>query len=540
MKPRGKGGWWQEGRLEPAASDLRKGIVYLVGAGPGDPDLVTVKARRLLERCDVVVYDALIPYELVATLPAEVERCYVGKKAERHSLPQTEINALLVKLALQGNRVVRLKGGDPFVFGRGGEEAKYLRRHGIPFEIVPGITSGVAAPAFAGIPCTDRQAASHVTFVTGHKAVGKASSGVPWDWVAQARSGTLIIYMGVSEIGKIVDRLLEEGMSPSTPAAAVERGTFPTQRTVTTTLSDLPAKVVELAVKPPTIFVIGEIVKLQEKLEWFHKKPLSGVRVMVTQPGDQAAPLYRALRERGAEVLAYPTISTTEHFCADDWDVLRGIATDERWLVFTSENGVRYFLTRWCAEVGDLRGLSGYRIAAVGAKTVHALEVRGIVPDFVPTRATTSCLVEELADDPRLSNAVVVRVRGNLGDDYVETGIEQTGARVFPLRVYQTIYAQWPAEVKEELFLYPPDVIMFTSGSAVEGFAANLDEPELKRLTAEATVVSIGPSTSKSIRSHGMTVGLESRRRTMRSIVDELLAHCRSVPLTKRSHAPGE
>jgi uroporphyrinogen III methyltransferase/synthase len=522
MRTRGKRGRWQEGQWRPTASDLRKGIVYLVGAGPGDPDLITVKAKRLLEHCDVVVYDALIPYELVATLPAGVERRYVGKKAERHSLPQREINALLVELASQGNRVVRLKGGDPFVFGRGGEEAKYLSEHGVPFEIVPGITSGVAAPAFAGIPCTDRQEASHVTFVTGHKAVGKVSSSVPWDWVAQARNGTLVIYMGVSEIAKIVERLLEGGMPPDTPVAAVERGTFPTQRTVTT-----------------TIFVIGEIVTLHGKLDWFRRKPLSGVRVMVTQPGDQAAALYRALRERGAEVLAYPTISTTEDFHPDDWDALRRIAADERWLVFTNENGVRYFLKRWSTAVGDLRGLLAYRIAAVGAKTIQALQARGIVPDFVPTRATTSCLVEELAENPRMSDAVVVRVRGNLGDDYVETSMEQTGAEVFPLRVYRTIYAQWPAEVKEELFLYSPDVIMFTSGSAVEGFAANLEEGELRRLTEEATVVSIGPSTSKSIRSHGMTVGLESRRRTTRSIVEELLAHCRAVPLTENTDTPG-
>jgi uroporphyrin-III C-methyltransferase len=243
-------------------------MVYLVGAGPGDPDLITVKAKCLLEQCDVVVYDALIPYELVATLPAEVERRYVGKKAERHSLPQQEINDLLVRLASRGNRVVRLKGGDPFVFGRGGEEAKYLREHGIPYEIVPGITSGVAAPAFAGIPCTDREEASHVTFVTGHKAVEKLSSSVPWDWVAGARNGTLVIYMGVSEIPKIVDRLLAGGMPPDTPVAAVERGTFPTQRTAITTLSELPDKVVELGVKPPTIFVIGKIVNLQKKLEW--------------------------------------------------------------------------------------------------------------------------------------------------------------------------------------------------------------------------------------------------------------------------------
>ena len=511
------------------SSERRKGIVYLVGAAPADPELITVKGRSLLHECDVVVYDSLIPYELVATLPAAVGRQYVGKKTDRHSLPQQEINDLLVRLASQGKRVVRLKCGDPFVFGRGGEEAKYLREHGIPYEIVPGITSGVAAPAFAGIPCTDRNEASYVMFLTGHKAVDKVSSSVPWDWVAGARNGTLIIYMGVSEIERIVSRLLEGGMPPDTPVAAVERGTFPTQRTVTTTLSDLPGKVVELGVRPPTIFVIGEAVKLQKKLEWFREKPLSGVRVMVTQPGDQAAALYRDLREQGAEVLAYPTIRTAEDLRAEDWDALGGITTDERWLLFTSENGVRYFLQRWCETVGDLRGLSAFRIAAVGAKTIHALQARGIVPDFVPTRATTDALVEQLAENPKLSGGVVVRVRGNLGDDYVEESMKQTGAEVIPLRVYRTIHTRWPAEAKEELLTYPPDAILFTSGSAVDGFVANLDGGDLTQLTREATIVSIGPLTSKRILSYGMTVGLEARRRTTQSVVDELLTHYQAV-----------
>ena len=227
MTPPDERSWWHESRWPPMDSKPRKGMVYLVGAGPGDPDLITVKGKHLLEHCDVVVYDALIPYELVATLSADVERRYVGKKAERHSLPQQEINDLLVRLASRGSRVVRLKGGDPFVFGRGGEEAKYLKEHGIPYEIVPGITSGVAAPAFAGIPCTDRNEASHVTFLTGHKAVDKVSSSVPWDWVAGTRNGTLVIYMGVSEIPRIVDRLLARGYAARYAGGGRRTGNLP-------------------------------------------------------------------------------------------------------------------------------------------------------------------------------------------------------------------------------------------------------------------------------------------------------------------------
>jgi uroporphyrinogen III methyltransferase/synthase len=515
------------------SSEERKGLVYLVGSGPGDPDLVTVKAKHLLEHCDVVVYDSLIPYELVATLPIEVARRYVGKKSGRHSVPQPQINELLVQLASEGKRVVRLKGGDPFVFGRGGEEAKYLREHGIPYEVVPGVPSGIAAPAFAGIPCTDREEASYVVFLTGHKASEKLSSSVPWDWVAQARGGTLVIYMGVAEIRNIVSRLLDGGMPPETPVAAIERGTFPTQRTVTTTLSELPDKVVEFEVKPPTIFVIGKIVNLQKKLEWFHTRPLAGVRVMVTQPGDQAAALYRDLRDRGAEVLPYPTISTAGDFRADEWEALRAISNDDRWFLFTSENGVRYFLEQWCATVGDLRSLVGYRIAAVGAKTIHALDERGLVPDFVPRTATTGALVRQMTEDLQLEDASVVRVRGNLGDDGVEKAMRKAGARVLPLHVYRTSHRKWRREMKEELFDYPPDFIIFTSGTAVGGFAANLDGDELERLAAGAVVVSVGPFTSHSIRSHGMTVGLESSKHTTQSIVDELLTHHRTMVLRR-------
>ena len=270
-----------------------RGIVYLVGAGPGDPDLITVRARYLLDRCDAVVYDSLIPYELILTLPAHVEHHYVGKEAGRHSLPQPEINALLANLASAGKRVVRLKGGDPFVFGRGAEEAEYLGEKGVRYEVVPGITSGVAALAYSGIPCTDRRDASYVVFLTGHKAVDKVSSGVPWEWVAKARNGTLVIYMGVAEISNLVDALNAHGMPAGTPAAVVERGTFSTQRLVTTTLSNLPAEVAEHGIKPPALFVLGEVARYSEKLHWFRgQAPVRGAGHgdAAGRPGGAAVP----------------------------------------------------------------------------------------------------------------------------------------------------------------------------------------------------------------------------------------------------------
>jgi len=514
-------------------SESHKGIVYLVGAGPGDPDLITVRAKYLLEHCDAVVYDSLIPDELVLTLPADLDRRFVGKKTDKHPLPQEDINDLLVRLASQGKRVVRLKGGDPFVFGRGAEEAAYLRQHGIRYEIVPGITSGVAAPAFAGIPCTDRTDASFVMFVTGHKASDKILSDVPWDWVGGARKGTLVIYMGVSEIENIVGKLLSAGMPPDTPAAAVERGTVSTQRIVTTTLSDLPGKVAELHVKPPTIFVIGTVVNHHETLRWFRDRPLFGVRVMVTRPADQAATMYRDLRELGAEVLAFPTIDTAEDFRPDEWDALRKIKTDKRWLMFTSENGVRYFLKQWFATVGDIRRLSDYRIAASGDGTIRALNAFDIAPDFVPTTGTTAALAQQMGERLDLAGGTLVRVRSSGGTDSAFEALGEKGAKVISLPVHRTFHIKWPVATKEKLSAYPPDVIIFTSGSAVDGLADNLDRNELEELGKGATIVSVGPATSRVIRSHGMDVTMESKEHTIPAIIEELLSRHRSNPLKR-------
>jgi uroporphyrinogen III methyltransferase/synthase len=514
-------------------TEIGDGIVYLVGAGPGDPDLITLRAKHLLAKCDVVVYDSLIPYELVLTLPGEVEHHYVGKEAGRHSLPQEQINELLATLASQGKRVVRLKGGDPFVFGRGGEEARYLEQRGIAYEVVPGITSGVAALAYAGIPATDRSAASFVMFVTGHKAVENAATGAPWDWIAGARGGTVVVYMGVSEIGAITGRLLRAGMPPGTPVAAVERGTFSTQRSLTSTLANLSSDVERHSLKPPSLFVIGEVARFHDTIRWFEKRPLFGVRIMVTRPADQAEPLYRELRELGAEVLAYPTISTDEDLHPEEWEALRDLREEQRWLVFTSENGVRYFLKQWFENFGDIRGLRDYKVAVAGGGPVRALNAEHVEPDFVPARTTTEALAQEMAEKLELANATVIRVRGNLGDDRLEKALEKAGAKVIPLRVHRTFFRDWPPEAREKLFAHPPDVIVFTSGSSVKGLARNLEGKDLERLAAGALVASIGPSTSRVIRSLGIEVGLESKKSSLPALVQELVARHTMHPLKR-------
>lgn len=503
----------------------QKGSVFLVGAGPGDPDLVTVKAMRLLERCDVVVYDNLVPDEIVATLPPEIERRYVGKKAGKHTLSQSGINALLVELAEAGKTVVRLKGGDPFIFGRGGEEAQFLKEHGIPFEVVPGITAGIAAPALVGIPCTDRRKVSSVTFVTGHRATENAVSEVPWEWVGQSKAGTLVVYMGVSEIESIVERLMQAGMAPTTPSAAIERGSLPTQRIVCAPLSGLADKVRANGIRPPAIFVIGETVNLHESLHWLEERPLFGARVLVTRPADQAHPLYRALRRLGAEVQPFPTIATTGISDAAGWLAIRSLEACKRWLVFTSQNGVRYFVGEWLTHMGDIRGLCHYHIAALGGGAVRALKDRLIVADYAPTGANTAELARRMTTELDLRDATVVRVRGTLGDPSLEETLSDAGVRVIPLEVYHTFPLAWPLEVKEKILAYPPDFALFTSGPAVAALAANLNDEERREAFAKTTVVSIGPSASKAVRDQGLLVTLEVKSRTIPGMIEELSSY---------------
>jgi uroporphyrinogen III methyltransferase/synthase len=507
----------------------KSGTVYLVGAGPGDPGLITVRGAQLLSRCDAVVYDYLIPDELVATLPPRVEKHYVGKRAGRHSLPQEKINELLVDLASSGKSVVRLKGGDPLIFGRGGEEAAFLREHGVPFEIVPGITAGTAGPAYVGIPGTDRHKASSITFLTGHRASDKATPAVDWEWVAHA-AGTLVIYMGVSELPSIAAALIEHGMEPDTPAALIERGTCPTQRIVRCSLAALPEKAQSVGLEPPALVVIGHVVDLADTLKWFERKPLFGLRVMVTRPSDQAGWVYARLRELGAEVLPYPTIATEADYDKSGWEQIDKDRSERRWLLFTSENGVRYFMERWL-ESHDVRSLAGFKVAAVGFGTARALNVYRLTPDFVPTKATVAELARQMAEQCEVDGAYVVRVRGNLGDDTAERTLQEAGAGVLSLPVYRTFTHAWTPEMKEKLFEYPPDVIVFTSGSTADGFVENLTAEERERLTGKAAIVSIGPSTSAVIRSHGMKVALEAVHHNIPAVIDELVGFHREHPI---------
>ncbi len=501
------------------------GIVYLIGAGPGSPDLITVRGLELLSRADAVVYDNLIPAELIVRLPETVDKIYVGKQADRHTLPQDQINELLVRLAGEGKTVARLKGADPLVFGRGGEEADYLKANDIPFEIVPGVTAAAGATAYSGIPCTDRRLSAWALLATGHKAADGELPTVPWEWVAQARNGTLIIYMGVGQVREIVASLTDGGLQSDTPAAVVERATLPTQRVYTGILGELPDIVVREQIHAPALFIIGQSVSLRARIDWFGRRPLHGKRIMVLRPADQAAMVYASLRELGAEVLPYPTIATRPHMDQQAWEKVRQIDAAERWLAFTSENGVRYFMSQFPHIVGDLRALAQYHIAAVGVGTSRALAQYGLQADFLPDKATVVELGRQLADQHAMAGAQVVRVEGNLSDETIPNTLRAAGAEVIRLRVYETYHPRWADGLKERLLRHRPDIIMFTSGSTVDGLFEILNDDEIRSLTEDALLSSIGPSTSDTIRGKGLQVTIEATEHSLPGMIDEIMSH---------------
>lgn len=499
------------------------GTVYLVGAGPGDPELITVRGRRLLHEADAVVYDNLIPLEFIVGLPDRIERVYVGKESSLHALPQDDINMLLVTLARQGKMVVRLKGGDPCMFGRGGEEATVLREHGVPYEIVPGVTAGTAALAYAGIPPTDRRAASTVMYATGHRCMSRENL-VNWSWIAKSHDTTVVIYMGVKELPSIAERLIASGMDPDMPAAVIERGTHADQRVITARLDNLAAEAERAHVRPPALIVVGDVVRLRQDIDWFGHLPLAGKRVLVTRPADQAEAAYLGLRRLGAEVLPYPTIATRDATTEASWQRVLNVLAVNQWMVFTSENGVRYFMPQFLRRVGDVRMLWAYKIAAVGYGTASALEKYHISPNFVPSKATTAALADELARAYVIRGATIVRVRGNLGDERVERRLEEAGATVVPFQSYETFMPLWAPHLKAKLLKEPPDFILFTSGSACDGYVQNLSPAERQQLQS-ARIVSIGPSTSDVIRGHGLDVAVEAEVHSVEGAITALATH---------------
>lgn len=482
--------------------------VFLVGAGPGDPGLLTLRGAELLGRADVVVYDRLAHPSLVDLSPAGAERIYVGKAPGNVELQQDDINALLVEHGLAGRMVVRLKGGDPFVFGRGGEEAEALSVAGVAFEVVPGITSAIAGPAYAGIPVTHRGVSTHVTIVTGHEDPAKGTTDV--DWAALARAGgTLVILMGAGHMAEIAQQLIDGGRAPGTPVAAVRWATRTEQRTTRATLGTIA----DLGVESPSVIVVGEVAALD--LSWFESRPLFGRRVVVTRAREQASELRSRLEELGAGVIELPSIALEPvSFEVPD---LSGFA----WLVFTSANGVIAFFDEGLQPRGlDARALAGVKVAAIGPGTAAALAVRGVRADLIPDRFVAESLVESFPTSGGKGDRVLI-ARAAKARDVLPGGLTSKGYEVEVLTVYRTVVAvPDPADV-ESVRSGAVDCLTFTSSSTVTNFCTlvgKLPEPQ-------PLAVCIGPVTADTARSLGIRVDAVATEHTIDGLVDTLLAH---------------
>jgi uroporphyrinogen III methyltransferase/synthase len=495
-----------------------RGIVHLVGAGPGDPRLVTVRALELIERADVIVHDRLIPPGLLERARPDVELIDVGKRPGDAGIGQDRINELLIERARSGLRVVRLKGGDPFVFGRGGEEAEALAAARVAFEVVPGVTAGVAAPAYAGIPVTHRDQASAVAFVTAHEDPSKPDTALDWEAIA-AFPGTLVLYMGVRTLGDVVTRLIRHGRPPDEPAAVIERGTLPGQRAVSAPLAEIAQRSAEEGVRPPALTVIGPVAAARERLAWLERGPLFGRRVVITRARAQASELAARLAELGAEVIEAPAIRIEPRL--DDPDVagaVSRIASGEVDVVcLTSPNGADLLMEALAAAGHDARALAGATLAAIGPGTARALARHGLHADVVPERAVAESLARELVargvDGRRVLIARAAEARDVLPDE-----LGKAGAEVEVVTLYRTV-AEALGEA-ERAAVADADYVTFTSSSTVTNFAAALGGGD--GLPPRARVVSIGPVTSATARDLGIEVDVEATRHDLDGLVAAL------------------
>ncbi|NVM26065.1 MAG: uroporphyrinogen-III C-methyltransferase [Desulfobacterales bacterium] len=485
--------------------DKAKGIVYLIGAGPGSPDLITVKGRKCLQKADVIVYDYLASESLLSLAGEDAETIYAGKKSGRHSMSQEEINNLLIEKAKEGLTVARLKGGDPFIFGRGGEEAMELSRAGITFEIVPGVTSAVAVPAYAGIPLTHRGYSSTVCFITGHEDPTKEESSINWSALSES-SGTLVFLMGIGNLEKIARKLIDGGRPSDSPVVVIGNGTMPNQRTITGTLANISKKVKDADLTPPGVIVVGDVVNLRGHLNWFESRPLFGKRILVTRPEDQATGFIMALSGLGAQCLLFPTI---EIIPPESWGELdRAIEGLSRydWILFTSVNGVAHFFARLDVAKKDTRHLNGIKIGAIGPKTAAALMDRGINPDLIPDTYRAEEMVQALRGYP-LNGKRVLLPRPAIARDSIPKSLKSLGALVDEVEAYQTVQPEYSQDQLGGLFKKGKiDMITFTSPSGVTNFLALLEGKPIYEEISKVGVACIGPVTAQKAKEVGLKV----------------------------------
>jgi uroporphyrinogen III methyltransferase/synthase len=507
----------------------RKGMVYLVGAGPGDPGLMTLRGAELLARADVVIYDALVNGDLLRLAPPGAELVFAGKRSGLHVMPQEELNRLLIEKARAGKCVVRLKGGDPYVFGRGGEEAEQLAAAGTPFEVVPGISSSIAGPNYAGIPLTHRDHSSSFSVITGHEDPAKEDMDVDWAQVAAA-PGTKVVLMGVTRVAKIAGALMAKGMDPSTPVAVIRWATTGRQQSVFGTLQTIAGVVESARFTPPGIIVIGDVVRLRDKLNWFETRPLFGRRIVVTRTRDQASLLSRQLLERGADVLEIPVIRTLPPTDRQSIaDVLLELNSYD-WLVFTSPNGVAAFFEFFFRAFDDLRDIGGVRIAAVGPATAVKLQELHLKVDLMPEEYVASKIAAALANYQSIENLKILLLRAEVANKDLPKQLEELGAIVDDVACYKTV-----AETEDRsgaaarLLESGADWITFTSSSTVEHFNQRFDLKQLTARFSQLKLASIGPETSKAIAALGLVPAVEAKEHTIDGLVSAIESNTKHI-----------
>ena len=498
------------------------GIVYIVGAGPGDPGLITVRGLECLQNAEVILYDRLVAPSLLAMARSEARLVDVGK-APGGGMSQDEINRLLYEEASAGKVVCRLKGGDPFLLGRGSEEAEYLAERGVRFEIVPGITSALAVPAYAGIPATDRRYSSVVAIATGHEDPSKAEPVVAWEKLALA-ADTVIVLMGVGNLRDIASKLMAGGRAADTPAAAIHQGTTPKQKTVVATLADIADRAQEAGITPPAIVVVGEVVRLRDALKWVENRPLFGKTVLVTRPAHQAAELSTLLRQHGADTLEVPVLELRT-LTADAGSVRSLMAEPFDWVVFTSVNGVHGFVEQLRSAGLDIRALGSARLAAIGSATARALEGLGLNVSFVPARFTSEHIVAEF---PRpLDGKRILMPRAKDAPARLREGLENAGARVVEWDAYETAPARIDsAALAKTIEEGRIQITTFTSGLGVRALTGALGKDVLQK----TTVACIGPMTAAAARELGLNVDIVAEEHTVPGLVRAILEAARRSP----------
>ena len=500
------------------------GKVYLVGAGPGDPGLVTQKGIECIAEADVIIYDYLASKQLLSFAPENAALIYAGKQGGDHTLTQDEINALIVEKAAAGNRVVRLKGGDPFIFGRGGEEIEALTEKNIAFEIVPGVTSAIAAPAYAGIPLTHRRYTSSVTFITGHEDPDKTESMLNWDALANT-NGTLVFLMGVKNLPRITARLAGCGMDAETPVALVRWGTTPAQQTVTGTLATINENVARASLKPPCIIVVGRVVELRDKMKWFEDRPLFGRRIVVTRARKQASDMVKKLSGLGAECLEYPVIRIAEPGDTSLLDEAINKIHSFDWLVFTSVNAVDVFFARM-AELGkDTRALGHIQTAAIGPATAERMRRAGLNADIVPESYRAESVVAAFAEKPVAGKRILLpRAAG--ARPVLPVELAKMGADVEEIIAYHTVSdTQETGSLLKGLREKTIDLVTFTSSSTVTNFKALLPKDEFDELTAGVPIAAIGPITAETALENGFTVDVTADTYTIDGLCDAIVKY---------------